>query len=68
MQPIILISVATIFFFSGLLIGSIHDKYDGFFIIDDRLPDKTSITVDLHKDQKEIEKQKTVVFRVLKKI
>lgn len=67
MQPIILISVAIIFFLSGLLIGSIRNKFDGFFIIDDRLPDKIIVTVDLHKDQEKIEKQKTVTFRVLKK-
>lgn len=42
-------------------------REDGFYIIDDRNPDKMTVTVDLHKEHDDISKQKFIMLRVLEK-
>lgn len=58
-------------FLLGIWIGRLTEKLEpkesGYYIIDDRNPEKTQITLDLHKDPDDIAGKRFVVFRVLKK-
>lgn len=56
-------------FFAGFHAGRLSSKTkeDGYYIVDDRNPDKTVVTLDLHTDPRDVTKKRFVTFRVFEK-